>query len=262
MTVKEVDGGWLCPDCRNAYSNNGIANHWTKSSECDWPVPDEMVRELLVGLYFSDGHIYTQGEGEYPNLEKSTVVQEAAEWLAGELGFWSYGVKVDKPDPEAFNEFLSERYGRDADYDVSDRFTIRTRVTPFVRAIQDMPTFDIRMAPLSAAAVYAFKGHPVGGDSEHAKSAIAFSSGKPRELASWFVGNGYPLSELSVYGEDPGKSKQRLTISSVESRRFFSFIEDHVIPGFESKWDFEFSEEGTWQGPKPTRRLGKGEEKR
>lgn len=236
MISTNSDGEWICPDCGQSFVNRGICQHWTKSSYCDWPVPDANERDTMVGLYFAGGTTYIQSNGVNMNLEKTSSNLDVLEWLRSELGFWATDLYVRDPSTETFIEFTGQ------DYDISTQYRVRVRANPWVKTVVEADPVDVPMTARSAAVLFAFKGYVAD------RSGIELRSKQPRKLVRWLLGNGFTDVEITATKSD--RSYHIIYLTAAAARRFFDLIEDEPVSGFEHKWEFEFREKGD-QGAKP-----------
>lgn len=234
--IRQDGDEWICPDCGQSFGNRGICQHWTKSSYCDWPVPDADERDTMVGLYFGGGTTYVQSNGINMNLEKTSTNLDVMEWLQSELGFWATDIYVCNPATDRFEEFTGQEYDMDTSY------RIRVRANPWVKTFVEADPVDVPMTTRSAAVLLAFKGHVAD------RSGVVLRSKRPRKLIRWLLGNGF--TEVEITATESDRAYHKIYLTAVAARRFFSLIEDESVPGFGQKWEFEFREKGN-QGAKP-----------
>lgn len=238
------DGKFVCPDCGNPYANRGIAQHWSKSSHCDYPQPSDNAQQAFIGLVLAGAGVEMQDQGTYPCLRKVSVNRAALEQICGWLGFWCGSVGETGRDVDARKAALREHYDHDP-AELQTQYHLTTRASPYLKQVLNRAWDELPLTPVIGSIVHGFKG------GIHARSAVSFRSRRAEELASWFRANGYV--EASIYSAPAGKQSRQVVLSSTDSRRFFDRVDD-PLPGFESKWA-ELREQGTWQGPQPSRRV-------
>lgn len=228
---------YQCPQC--GVWRKGIAQHWTKSSTCEYPALSTQIREIFTGLCLTRGSIEHKDHGTNPTFRVTSVNREFLEWCCRELGFWCAAVSEVSFDEQQRRVSIRESFGKEVG-ELSSQWRLTSRAHPFLAELDGVDPRDLQLTETIARMLFACVGHVVD------RSAVTFSTKNGPELSRMFANNGY---EVSLY-ESTGK----IALSAASSREFMDLIGSEPVPGVEHKWQ-ELRDLGTWQGQEPTRRV-------
>ena len=234
---------YVCPDCGDTYSAAGIGQHWGHpQSDCEYPVPSEEERSILIGLWLAGGQIEQRGAN--PVLRKATIRKYPLDWLAHELGVWGVDTSqaADRADQQASVE-QGFGYGNAESH---QQYRLTTRACPFLTELIDADPADVTLTPLAARILYSFRGHVVE------ESAVSIRHCAGPSLIELLRDAGF--TEMSLYEPNEGKEQCKIVLSAAESRRFAEWIGGEPLPGFPDSKTLEFRDRGA-QGARPTERV-------
>lgn len=132
----------ICPQCEERFRSLGT--HWSRSSECSYPLPTDEELAILDGLMLAGANLANRHrKGANPYLRIVHRSLDVLEWLADELGRAAWVAHIDTLDAE---QASPDVYGDVADVD--ERLTVfRTRSNPHLGTLAEWYRDDERVVP-------------------------------------------------------------------------------------------------------------------
>lgn len=141
MNDDNHEGKDLCPQCEQFFTKLGT--HWSRSSECSYPLPTDEEQAILDGLMLSGANLANRHRDDANSLLRIVHHdRDVLEWVASVLGGAAWVATIESYDVERSSPHV---YADVAD--PTDLFVLRTRANPHLDRLVEWYRGDERVVP-------------------------------------------------------------------------------------------------------------------
>lgn len=226
------DGRVECHECGKAYKR--IVQHWSMSSTCNHALITEYQMSLLLGMMLGDGSIKSS-DVQNPCVRMRMINKPFLDWLDGELGWLSTGVRLDKTAEQSAEHCRNSGFRPNARAEnYHDLYYLQTRSHPDLAIFEEwydsgsivFPT-DIVPDRIAMRMWYVSDGSLCWQKTQrpHVKITSQNEQNRPEAIVSYFEQHGFSVSQ----------SGSNFYLSVDQTPQFLDWL-GTPPPGFEYKW--------------------------
>lgn len=227
-----------CHNCDQDFLSLG--QHWTNSTECEYPDISKHQMEILTGMLMGDATVYNhKKDSEKCSLKWSMINEEFMKWLDKNIGYITLGkYEIYRTPEESARVTVQSGLAEEANPEnYNTMYRNMTRTHPDFNWFGEwydkngnkkFPLEEIELTPLTLKVWYICDGDLSKGNPTH-RPRITCTNEKDRieEIVDFIEDE----SGLNPYGTSEG----RVLFGSEESEKFFDYVGE-PLPGFEYKW--------------------------
>lgn len=216
-----------CPKCGKR--KEGLAQHWNRSKDCDYPTYPNYLKDVVTGLLLGDGTLTRNYKN--PVLQLKMVNKNYLNYLSCLFGCFGLGVKKHKTGEEQAEMNRISGFHKEGKGDnYNDVYRWMTRAHPYLNKYRSWYSTgekvfpeEIEMTPVVLKTWFVCDGDY---SPKYSRVRISSTSDNKEKLKTYFE---------DVQIPKPKSTGNRIYWSLDEARQVHSYM-GHPVPGFRYKW--------------------------
>jgi len=233
-------GKEVCPKCGGKYK--GLAQHWARSSSCEYPPLSEKQKEIATGLLMGDGNVYLTPSNT-GKIRCIMVAKQYLEYLYDSFDIVSSKVSISKTAEEKAKENRDSGFSPNAkEENYQDQYIWESKTHPYFTNLHNWYKSGEKIWPDNIQLTPTVLKHWYVGDgcanyksgSNYITISAFNESENGEKVKKYFVDSGLPKPSLTHYERDFGEGMV-LRFSVDDSEKLWEYMGE-PLDGFEYKW--------------------------